>query len=128
MIFQDGWGKYQHKSEKELADDIYELTTQHMEEINRMLDEFEGQQIATVVQLDAYEAKRRQQEDELENEEPKREQSDPVVHVQESQQDEAGSAQLTTSECQEQTASVNIEEEELLCTHNVGEGRSLIFT
>ena len=36
-----------------------------MEEINRMLDEFEDQQITTAVQLDAYEAECRQQDSEL---------------------------------------------------------------
>ena len=40
---------------EELANDIYDLTTQHTEEINRMLDKFEDQQIATTVELDAYE-------------------------------------------------------------------------
>ena len=43
---------------EELANDIYELATKHMEEINKMLDEFEDHQIATAVQLDAYEGKR----------------------------------------------------------------------
>ena len=45
---------------EEFANDLYKLIVQHMEEINRILDEFEDQQIATRVQLDAYEAERRQ--------------------------------------------------------------------
>ena len=44
---------------KELGNDIYALTAQHTEEINKMLDEFEDRQIATTVQLDAYEEERR---------------------------------------------------------------------
>ena len=43
---------------EELANDIYDLTAHHTEEINKMLDEFEDQQIATAMQLDAYEGKR----------------------------------------------------------------------
>ena len=54
---------------EELANDIYELATKHMEEINKMLDEFEDHQIATAVQLDAYEAERRRQEGDLEHNE-----------------------------------------------------------
>ena len=34
---------------EELANDIYELVEQHMEEVNKLLDEFEDQQITTVV-------------------------------------------------------------------------------
>ena len=41
---------------EELANNIYELIAQHIEEINMMLDKFEDQQVAIVVQLDAYEA------------------------------------------------------------------------
>ena len=52
---------------EELANDIYDLTTQHTEEINRMLDKFEDQQIATTVELDAYEEERHWQEGEQEH-------------------------------------------------------------
>ena len=38
-----------------------------MEEINKMLDEFEDQQIAMAVQLDVYEEERRRQEGEQED-------------------------------------------------------------
>ena len=39
----------------ELANDIYELTTRHKEEINKLLEEFDDQQIANTLELDAYE-------------------------------------------------------------------------
>ena len=41
---------------EELANDIYELNVNHMEEINRMLDEFEDQKIMTTIYLNAHEA------------------------------------------------------------------------
>mgnify|MGYP000656835513 CR=1 FL=1 len=81
---------------EELANDIYELATKHMEEINKMLDEFEDHQIATAVQLDAYEAERRQQEDDQvhdADEEAGKEQSGSVVHFYESREEEAESTQ-----------------------------------
>ena len=37
----------------ELAKDIYELTTHHEDEINKMLKEFDDQQITIAVELDA---------------------------------------------------------------------------
>ena len=101
---------------EEFANDLYKLIVQHMEEINRMLDEFEDLQIATAVQLDAYEAEHRQQEGDLEqpeDEDNKNEQSGSLVLVHESQQEEAISTQQPTSEHQERAAFVNTEEEEL---------------
>ena len=77
---------------EELANDIYELTAQHREEINKMLDEFEDQQIATAVQLDAYEKERRRQEGEQEHNEDvgsKKEESGSFVPLNESHQEEA---------------------------------------
>ena len=55
------------KVREELANDICEIITQHTEEIYKMLDEFEDQQIAMAVQLDVYEEERRRQEGEQED-------------------------------------------------------------
>ena len=77
---------------QELANDIYELTTQHTEEINKMLDEFEDQQIATAVQLNAYEKEHRQNEGEQEQSEDvgsKKEESGSSVPLHKSHQEEA---------------------------------------
>ena len=50
--------------QQELANDIYELATSHLkEEITKLLEEFDGQQITTVVELDAYEKECHQQEE-----------------------------------------------------------------
>ena len=38
-----------------LANDIYELTMRHKEEINKLLEEYDNQQIAVALELDAYE-------------------------------------------------------------------------
>ena len=62
----------------EFANDIYELTTHHKEEINKLLEEFDDKQITIAIELDAYEKERHQQEGELEengNAEPTKEES-----------------------------------------------------
>ena len=46
----------------ELAKDIYELTTHHEDEINKMLKEFDDQQITIALELDAYGKERSRQE------------------------------------------------------------------
>ena len=46
--------------QQELANDIYELAARHREGITQLLEEFNGQQIATTVELDAYEKEWRQ--------------------------------------------------------------------
>ena len=95
---------------EELMNDISQLTAQHMEEINRMLDKFKDQQIMTAMQLDAYEVERHQEDNELDEEEPSRKQSDTKVPMQESQHEEAAFAPQCSSEHQGQAASVNPEE------------------
>ena len=52
--------------QQELANDIYELAARHREGITQLLEEFNGQQIATTVELDAYEKEHHRQEGELE--------------------------------------------------------------
>ena len=85
---------------------------QHLEENYQTLDEFEEQQIATAVQLDAYEADPRQQEGDLEDKKPRREQSDPAVPAHESQQEETGSTEQRTCENLEHVDPVGTKEEE----------------
>ena len=41
--------------QEELAKDLYEFSTSHMEEITKLMEEYEDQQMATVVELDTYE-------------------------------------------------------------------------
>ena len=75
---------------EELETDIYELTTRHKEEIHKMLEEFDDQQIATLVELDAYEKECRQQAGELEgnnNIEPTEEEFGQTLPVNEAHQE-----------------------------------------
>ena len=53
----------------ELESDIYELTMHHNEEINNLLEEYEYQQIAIALELDAYERDRWWKDGELEENE-----------------------------------------------------------
>ena len=46
--------------QEELARDLYEIATSHMEEITRLMEDYDDDQIATTIQLDAYERDRRQ--------------------------------------------------------------------
>ena len=48
--------------QEELAHDIYELSTRHKEEITKLMEEYEDQQMATVVELDTYEDEPTQEE------------------------------------------------------------------
>ena len=93
---------------EELANDIYELTANHMEEINQMVDEFEDQQIMTTMQLDAYETEHCRQDSELDEEETSWKQSDLAIPVQKSQQEEVGSVQQPPSKRQEQQEEPNL--------------------
>ena len=45
-----------------LENDIYELTTRHKEEINKLLEEYDDQQIAVALELGAYKKDRRWQD------------------------------------------------------------------
>ena len=72
---------------EELETDIYELTTRHKEEIHKMLEEFDDQQIATLVELDAYEKECRRQEGEIEENkdaDPDKEESGQTIPLNES--------------------------------------------
>ena len=70
--------------QEELAHDIYELSTRHKEEITKLMEEYEDQQMATVVELDTYEKEHRQQTGELEansEDEPTQEESGQKILV-----------------------------------------------
>ena len=75
------------KVREELANDICEIITQHTEEIYKMLEEFDDQQIATLVELDAYEKECRRQEGEIEENkdaDPDKEESGQTIPLNES--------------------------------------------
>ena len=55
--------------QEELANDIHELSTRHKEEITKLLDEYDDQEIETTVELDAYEKECHRQEGEQEKNE-----------------------------------------------------------
>ena len=79
---------------EELANDIYELTEQHTEEINKMLDEIEDKKIATTVWLDTYEDECFHQEGEQEHNKDmgiEKEESGSFVPLHKSHQKEARS-------------------------------------
>ena len=50
----------------ELANDIYELSTCHKDEITKLLEEYDDLQIVVAVELDAYKKEHRQHQGELE--------------------------------------------------------------
>ena len=76
--------------QEELANDIHELSTHHKEEITKLLDEYDDQEIETTVELDAYEKECRQQAGELEgnnNIEPTEEEFGQTLPVNEAHQE-----------------------------------------
>ena len=112
--------------QEELANDIYKLIVHHKTEINQLLEEFDDQQIETMVELNSYEkGQRRQEGEQEENEdvESDKEESGQSVPLNESQQEEeqqgveqaeAESTQQSEQEqhTQEQVAPDNTEDQE----------------